>query len=176
MSKRSSIRPLLLIAAIAAWAPAALGAQAQQETLETARITVASPLEGVEVYVGPATLGSSVPNQALGFNTPEILVGSSYSKGAPPVTLAVEPGEHYVAVMTHDVPAEVKRRYGSSGSPGFAVMEGCMTLSSPTNPGEEIVLVTRNSAIVWGGKLLKVSVAANEETRLEVGELFSFAE
>lgn len=177
MSKRSSIRPLLLIAAIAAWCPAALRAQAAPEAPgATARITVASPLEGLEVYIGPATLGSSVANEALGFNTPEILVGSEYSQGAPPVTLAVEPGEHYVAVMTHDVPAEVKKRYGSSGSSGFAVIEGCMTLSSPTNPGEEIVLITRNSTIVWGGKLLKVSVAENEEARLEVGDLFSFAE
>jgi hypothetical protein len=51
-----------------------------------------------------------------------------------------------------------------------------MTLSSPENPGEEIVLVTRSSTIVWGGKLLKVSVAANEEKRLEVADLFAFAE
>jgi hypothetical protein len=176
MSKRSASRSLLLIAAIAASSPATLGAQAEQETLETARITVVSPAEGVEVYIGPATLGSSVPNEALGFNTPELLVGSTYSQGAPPVTLAVPPGEHYVAVMTHDVPAEVQKRYGSSGSPGIAVIAGCMTLSSPENPGEEIVLVTRSSTIVWGGKLLKVSVAANEEKRLEVADLFAFVE
>jgi hypothetical protein len=176
MSKRSAIRSLLLIAAIAASLPTTLGAQAEQETLETTRITVVSPVEGVAVYIGPATLGASVPNEALGFNTPEILVGSEYSRGTPPVTLAVEPGEHWVAVMTRDVPPEIQRRYGSSGGSGLAVMEGCMTLSSPTNPGEEIVLVTRNSAIVWGGKLLKVSVAANEEKRLEVADLFAFAE
>lgn len=176
MSKRSAIRPMLLIAAITASLPATLGAQADHETLETARITVVSPAEGVEIYIGPTTLGSSVPNEALGFNTPELLVGSTYSQGPPPVTLVVEPGEHYVAVMTREVPDEVKSRYGSSGSSGFGVIEGCMTLSSPENPGEEIVLVTRSSTIVWGGKLLKVSVAANEDKRLEVTDLFAFAE
>ncbi len=146
--------------------------------LKNCKLSISSIPEGADVYLGPGDLSSSVENSALGFYTPEILVGTKYLKGKTPFSMRLEPGVYQIAVMTSNIPEKIQKKYSRDARPGLTretviiPLEGCMTTSRGSN--EEIVSIFRNQKIVRGGKIYRFKIEQNEEKTIDIRNLFEF--
>jgi len=151
------------------------GGQESPATMGT--VVVSSTPEQYQVYIGPANLSSSVENPAMGFNMPELLIGTSYLRGETPLTLKLEPAEYQLAVATTEITDSLSNRYKRffasdrvqmiSGCTKIQVISGFTKLGK-SQENEEIVLIIKERNLIMIAKITKLKVEAGKEISLSI--------